>query len=76
MRVELPVKRLYLPGVRVKSKCPKCGKKQVWSGDQDYLSYPTLGAWEEVSFYCDEGHEDDCVEWSEKVKLVLTVETK
>ena len=74
MRFELPIKRMYLPGTKVKSKCPKCSKEQVWDGDTNYLFYPVVGAPEKVYFHCDEGHEEDYAEWFEKIRLSITVE--
>lgn len=78
-------KRTYLPGVVLRSKCPKCGDVAERDLGEDYLSYPTTGDAEDVTFYCERGFDDDgegaeeCgAEWvgaRVTVRLVADVET-
>jgi hypothetical protein len=39
--VELDVKRLFLPGYVIETKCPECGKARELDLRKCYLSYPT-----------------------------------
>ena len=67
-------KRPYLPGIVIKSKCPKCGEPYEKDMSDDYLSYPRVGTPYELNAYC---RNDDCGhEWplgSVVVNLTLTV---
>lgn len=73
---ELDIKRLYLPGIIVKSACPKCGIRQEQDLDENYISSPTLGEVEEIYFSCDREVKDGkyCEgEWSVPIVLELKV---
>ena len=74
---EIDVKRFYIPGVKVQSHCPTCGKKHIRDFDSDYLSHPVVGAPECVHFYCEEDKPGGgyCgTEWD--VKVVLEIKVK
>ena len=47
----IDVKRFYLPGVEITTKCPKCGEEIKYFGE-DYLSYPIVGEIETLALYC------------------------
>lgn len=66
---EIDVKRFYLEGIKMTSKCPKCGKEAIFDGDSDYLSYPKANEIDTVCFYC--GNCDD--DWLEKIKLKISI---
>jgi hypothetical protein len=62
-------KRLYLPGITVTDKCPKCGKKATEDLESEYLSYPTAGVPFDLGLVC---RDEKCsTEWSVRVKLVI-----
>jgi hypothetical protein len=64
---ELSIKRFYVPGITVEADCPECGKKVLWEGDSQYLSYPAVGSPDLLHMACFEcGHG-----WS--VDIVLEV---
>jgi hypothetical protein len=48
---EIDVKRFKLPVV-VKGKCPDCGGQAETDLEEHPLSYPKLGAPENISLYC------------------------
>jgi hypothetical protein len=50
---EIDVKRLYLPGIKVKSQCEKCSTLVTMDLADEYMSNPSIGAPEPVYFYCD-----------------------
>lgn len=50
---ELNVKRFYLPGVIVRSPCPKCQVSCSRHLGDNYLSYPRIGFPYNVGMYCD-----------------------
>jgi len=65
---EIEVKRLYIDGVEIESKCPKCGKIYKCPIGGDHLSYPTLN--EPTKHYC---YCEDCnTEWQEYFILEMT----
>lgn len=71
-------KRTYLPGVVLRSKCPKCGEMCENDYAQDYFSYPRTGEEIDVTFYCDHGagHEGHS-EWvgaRVTIRIVVDVE--
>jgi hypothetical protein len=49
---ELGVKRFYMPGVVVKDKCVKCGGEASLDLGDQYLSYPTVNASNDVDLWC------------------------
>lgn len=70
-RGSLEVKRLYLDA-KHKTKCPSCGKDHLHDFSEDYLSYPYIGEYEDVTTVCLHcGHE-----WEFKVKLTINLEIK
>lgn len=73
---EIDVKRFYLPGIVVESKCPKCGHLHEVDMGSQYLSYPCVGDEEKINFYCEEGESENyCdTEWEVSIKLGMTVE--
>lgn len=68
--IELDIKRLYLPGVVLSAKCPKCGKKAKSDLGKDYLSYPSANVPIDHTMYC--GKCDDG--WTEEIILRVGVE--
>ena len=48
---ELNIKRCYFGGT-LKSKCPQCGEEQLFNGDGDYVSYPSID--DGIDFCCAE----------------------
>lgn len=62
--IETDEKRFYMPGVKIYSNCPDCGKERVHDLSSDYLSYPSFNTIEPVPFYCGDcdGPNGDC-EW-------------
>ncbi len=65
-------KRLQLPGVQIKSDCPRCGHTRVFDiGGDNYLSYPKMN--EEFVFgcYCHDcdGAEGKTTEWVVTLRL-------
>jgi hypothetical protein len=65
-------KRVYLPGTRIRSACPKCSKPWTMDLGRDYVTqYPENGKPYEVHAYC-EKCETEFV--AGKVRYVLTVE--
>lgn len=67
-------KRVYVPGVTLKSACPKCGKEWTLNLGHDYVAqYPVSGRPIAVHALCES---KDCVsEWmAGRVAYVLTVE--
>ena len=50
-------KRCYLPGIILKSNCPKCGEDFERDLSGDYLSYGNLN----VQWYCE--YEDENEDW-------------
>lgn len=47
-------KRVYLPGVVIRSKCPECGSPYVKDLGESYLSYPRVGVPYRLTGYCQE----------------------
>lgn len=45
-------KRTHLPGIVIKSKCPKCGKPYENDLSDNHLSYPRVGVPYELTGYC------------------------
>jgi len=66
----IDVKRFYVPGVVVTADCPACNKTYTQDLSTDYLSYPVIGAPEDVTFWCDNCNAD----WTDKIVLKLSVE--
>jgi len=65
---ELPEqKRLYLPGIEITSKCPKCGEPFAQDLESEYLSYGDLSF---TAYCCECDHEWSC---ELEVKIELTV---
>lgn len=67
------VKRLYLPGYVIKTKCPKCGvAHKIDLGHDSYLSFPQSGARFDIHACC---YEDACMaEFYVPVKLTVSLE--
>ena len=64
----LEVKRLYLPFV-VEVDCEHCGKPITRDMQDEYLSYPPLGAPLEIWVYCEEC--DECTTRIAKLDVTL-----
>lgn len=72
---ESTTKRFYIPGCKITSYCPDCGRKWVRDLGNDYLSCPVFGGTEEVSFCCEGWSGEGCgAEWSEYIVLNLSVD--
>ena len=68
---ELDIKRFYMPGTVIRTRCPSCGVDYVKDFDEKYLSYPSVGTPIEIDGYCSECNH----EWLVcKVQLKLSVE--
>jgi hypothetical protein len=68
---ELDVKRCYLPGVVLRSQCPKCSADYAEDMAHHYLSYPKVGKPEAYGCYCRNeacGHE-----WEVMLRLDVTL---
>lgn len=66
-------KRTYIEGVVVEKEC-SCGSVIEKDLSSDYLSYPTVGSWQSLYFYC-----EDCdTEYEEtvEVRILLNLEIK
>ena len=50
---EIGSKRFYLPGIVIKTKCPKCGGPYEKDMGDDYLSYPRIGVEDTINGYCE-----------------------
>lgn len=70
MKGELDVKRFYMPGVKIKCKCPACGAPWEMDMALDYLSYPSAGKPTNASGYCGKCEH----EWPVMVIVRVTVE--
>lgn len=66
-------KRTYIDGVVVEKKC-ECGEILQKDLGSDYLSYPSVGHWQSLCFYCDEC--DIEYEQDVKVRILLNLEIK
>lgn len=66
---EIEVKRFYIPHT-IKVKCPNCGADVEFLGDDDYLSYPTLNAENNVYTCCTKCGSD----LQMSVKIGMTIE--
>ena len=62
-------KRLNLPGVEVKTSCPKCGRPWVRNLAEHHLSSPVVGQPSDLYGYCQACEH----EWSVKVILSITL---
>lgn len=73
----LDVKRFYLPGCTLTSKCPKCGKTATNDMADTYLSYPSLDEPTEVAFGCDDCDDtwEGLVQVSVEIKPVTPEQT-
>lgn len=67
---ELNVKRFYVPGYVLSSKCPKCKLAQERDLGENYLSYPKTGEPLALCFYCEPCEEN----WEEHVVVRVSVE--
>lgn len=50
--IDLEIKRFYVPGFVLKTKCPKCGGDFERDYGEDYLSYPPVGKPFKETLYC------------------------
>jgi hypothetical protein len=70
-------KRTYIPGVVLRSRCPKCGAPWERDLSNDYLSYPETGRAERINAYCSaEPNGEECgEEWvAGYVRVEITVD--
>ena len=71
---ELDIKRFYLPGISIVSRCPKCNKEysKDFSDTKDghYLSFPNVNVPMEYFMYCDECDHDWPVMVTLKIELI------
>jgi hypothetical protein len=67
---ELELKRLYLPGLKLRStRLCKCNNEVELDLEYDYLSYPKLGERNSAIFYCHECED----EWEEDYTIEITI---
>lgn len=67
---DLNIKRMYLPGLTIKSNCPKCGREESKDFSRDYLADAKVGSPTPVYFFC-----DDCTDdWQVQVQISITLE--
>lgn len=74
--IELEVKRFYVPGHVLKTKCPKCGSKYERDFGDEYLSYPTAGVTfsEHLCCYAQKDDGSYCEhEWEVDLRLDITL---
>lgn len=70
-RLELGVRRFYMPGVTVRSRCPKCSRAWRRKMSEDYFPYPTAGEPFPLRCYCRDG---SCGhEWNVMLRLDVTL---
>lgn len=69
----LDIKRFYVPGCKITSKCPKCGATVEKDLGQHYLSYPSLDKPTEVDFYCDDDRGGCDNEWTGLVQVSIEI---
>lgn len=65
-------KRTYLDDVMLEKDCDNCGSKMKHDLGSDYLSYPTVGSYQNIYMYCDECGTE--YEEAMKVRIVLNLE--
>ncbi len=70
-KAEMGIKRLYLHGVKLHCKCPKCKNLVIHNMSEDSLYYPDMNKPIEIYFYCQKCEN----EWNEKIILKVGVET-
>lgn len=68
----LDIKRFYVPGCTITSKCPKCGETDEMDLEQDYLSYPSLDKPTEVLFRCASANGCE-TEWTGLVQVSVEI---
>ena len=64
-------KRLCLPGVVMRSRCPRCGAAYSEDFGLDGLRYPVVGKAFDVECYCPDEECDH--KWSVKLRLDMTL---
>lgn len=69
-KADMGVKRLYLHGVKLYTKCPKCKVPTVKNLSEDNFYYPKINQPIESYFYCSSCEN----EWNEKIILKVGVE--
>ncbi len=69
LTVDLDIKRLYLPGIKVHAKCPACGEWMFKDMTDDYISYVTTGKPFAIAFWCEWCDN----EWAERATLHLSI---
>lgn len=47
------IKRCYVEGAIIKTKCPNCGNKLETDLSENYLSYPEIGKKTTIWLYCE-----------------------
>ncbi len=65
-------KRTCLEGVVLKKDCPVCGEEMSVDLESDYLSYPSVGRFENIYMYCEEC--DSEYEEALKVRIIMNLE--
>ena len=67
---ELGEKRFYLPGIKLKAKCPRCSAPWVRDMGDNYLSYPKVG----TPIVCS-GYGGECEhKWEYQLRIVVSLE--
>ncbi len=69
--LDLEVKRFYVPGCTLKSKCPKCATDYERDCGDEYFSYPPINKPFEETLYC---QNNDCEqEWDVTLMISLVL---
>jgi len=74
--VTLDIKRMFIPGVFLKSDCPTCNQTITKDFEKEYFSYPRVGVPTEFYFLCESDKEKGgyCnTEWVVKVTLQISL---
>jgi len=78
---ELGIKRFYVPGVVLRSKCPQCGMVDEKDLSDNYISYPQINEPTKVHFYCEhyadsQSEDEGCGHsWTEEVIVRIKIES-
>lgn len=64
----LPYAKFILPGVKIKSTCPKCGEIHEFDGNSEGLRHPRLDMNNDIDFDCKCGES-----WSVPVRIEISV---
>ncbi len=72
---DIDVKRFYVPGASLASKCPKCGREHERDFGDRYIMYPKANTPIKINLYCGDDEDGGCGhEWSVMAVLRVTLE--